>query len=177
MTRIASHFTFCSPDHILRRTVVEIDEQNIVTHLFSLVDENVEPSQTLFFDGILSAEIISIKQNALSFKLETLVSNYNYVDLSNVITCDVIKPSIKPLVLDFGTDSTDIINQLIPQLVTILNVFTIFDIIAACTFYPAIILGLKAELKENRNTELLIWENLDLINKSLTSGSSIRKII
>ena len=176
MTRVGSQLVFCSPAKILRRTVVERNEENFITQLFSLDENNVEPSQTLFFDGILSAEIISIKQSALSLNFETLVSNYNYFDFSYEITSDVIKPTDKPLVLDFGTNSLDRINLLMYQLDAVLSTFTIFEIIAACTYYPALILGQTAELEEEKQTGLLLWENVNLTNKCLTIRSKIRKM-
>ena len=42
---------------------MELDEQNVVRSIFSLDDGNVETAQTLFFDGILSQEIVSVKQH------------------------------------------------------------------------------------------------------------------
>ena len=46
--RVASQLIFYSPDEILRRTVVEQDEQKIITRLFSLDGNVVETAQTLF---------------------------------------------------------------------------------------------------------------------------------
>ncbi len=176
MTRISSHFTFCSPLQILQRAVVEIDNQDYISQIFCLDNTNAESYQTLFFNGILSAGIISIKQNILPANYEKLFLDYNYFYISDDISIDEIKPTDKPLVLDFGTDSTDKINHLLSGLAPALNSFSIFEIIAACSFYPAIILGQMAELKENRQTKLLLWENVDLINKSLIPSSSIRKM-
>ena len=40
---------------------VEQNGENAITRIFSLDDGIVETANTLFFDGILSAEIISVK--------------------------------------------------------------------------------------------------------------------
>ena len=66
MIRVASQFTFCSPEKILRRMVVEIDELNALTRLVDLDTHNAEPANTLFYDGILSAGIISVNEVYLS---------------------------------------------------------------------------------------------------------------
>ena len=49
--RVASQLTFCSPDEIMRRAVVEFDEQKTITRLFSLDENAVESAQTLFYDA------------------------------------------------------------------------------------------------------------------------------
>ncbi|MDR3652534.1 MAG: hypothetical protein P4L34_06145 [Paludibacter sp.] len=176
MIRIGSQLTFCSPQNIIKRTVVEQDEQNRVTSIFSLDDINVESEQTVFYDGILSAEIISIKQHTSTKDIESLVANYNYFDFSELIPDCKIAQTDKQLVLDFGTNSFDKTNRILSQIIPSLSTFSIFEIIAACTYYPASILGIKPELTENRCTKLSLWENVDLINKCLTPGTKIRQI-
>ena len=176
MTRISSHFTFCSPQRILQKSVVEIDNQGYISQIFGFNNANVESYQTLFFNGILSTEIISVKKSILPMNFENVFLNYNYFYISDDIYIDEIKPTDKPLVLDFGIDSTDKINHLLSGLAHALNLFSIFEIIAACAFYPTTILGQVAELKENMQTKLILWENVDLINKSFTSSSSIRRM-
>ena len=176
MTRVGSQLTFCSPQRILRRTVVEKDEQNIITRFFSLDDGNAESEQTLFFDGIISAGIISIKQNIPVLNPENFISNYNYFDLSENLSVSEIIPTDKPLVLGFGTVTTNEINKLLPQFTLALKAFSIYEIIAAYTFYPALMLGQKAGLVENMHTRLLLWENADLVNKCLTFSTKIRDV-
>src|ERR1035437_5686425 len=112
MIRAGSQLTFCSPDEILRRTVVELNDQKIITRIFSLDEGNVEPAQTLFFDGILSAEIVSLKQNAGAY-ISGLLKDYFYLDFSVILPSVVIKQSDKPLIIDFGTNSPEIINNLL----------------------------------------------------------------
>jgi len=62
MKRVGSQLIYCSPDKLLRSSVVEQDENGYVIQFFDLQREQSETAQTLFFDGIISAEIISLKQ-------------------------------------------------------------------------------------------------------------------
>ena len=175
MIRAGSQLTFCSPDEILRRTVVELNEQKIITRIFNLDEGNVEPAQTLFFDGILSSEIVSLKQNTGAY-ISCLFKDYNYVDFSLSLPTNGIKQSDKPLIIDFGTNSPEIINNLLPQFTPFLEEFSIVEIIAACTYYPSVVLGCSAGLKENFCTGLILWEKVDLSKMSLLITTHIRKI-
>lgn len=176
MTRISSQLTFCSPDRILRKTVVERDEQNVITRLFSLDDTLAESSQTLFFDGILSSEIVSLKQSISPDQIEKLIKNYEYLDLSAEFPTFEISDNKNRLLLDFGTNSTTEINSKLARLVQVNSKILIFDLIASCVYYPALIIGLPAELALNRSTGLLLWENADLINKLVTVNTKIREV-
>ena len=177
MKRVASQLTFCSPDKILRRAVVERNEQNIVTQLFSLDEGNVEATRTLFFDGILSAEIVSLKQNNQVDMISCLYKDYQYLDLTINPHVIEIVPTRKPLVLDFGTNQTNVINIILQHSIQALSAFTIFDIIAACTYYPSLLIGGVPELTVNRFTRLMLWEDVDMINKTLIASSHVREII
>jgi hypothetical protein len=176
MIRVASQLTFCSPERILKRTVVERNALNVITRIFSIDENPVESAQTLFFDGIISSEIVSLKQNIPDEKLVDLVQNYNYFDFSNEIEIYDILPINKPLVLDFGTNLLEEINFKITKLAAKFSNFPIFDLIAACVYFPQYLLGNQTELQLNRQTDLLLWENVDLPNKGLTPAVRIRKI-
>ena len=174
MIRTGSQLTFCSPGKILTRTVVEQDDHQVITRFFSLEDGNVESSQTLFFDGIVSAEIISLKQNGLSESITSKLLNYEYLDLTGDISFTGIKKTDRPLVLDFGTNTPENINIMLPLIVPVMSAFTIFDIIAGCTYYPSLLLGRKGGMEENMKIRLMLWENVDLIKKEITFNTCIR---
>jgi hypothetical protein len=176
MTRVGSQLTFCSPELILKNTVVEQDVQNKVVRLFGLNDNSVESANTLFFDGILSSEIVSLKQILKAEIPENEFKSYNYIDISGDLKPKEILSYDKPLILDFGTTSISEINLFINTHNSILNKFSIFEIIAACTFYPLLALGLPAQLTENRITKLVLWENVDLINKLFTAETRIKNV-
>lgn len=172
--RYAAQFVFCSPAQVLRRTVVEQDENQIVTGLFSLDGQQVETSHTSFFDGILSSGIISLKENVSGNELITLAAAYNYVDLSaeNPLIPEI--NDLKPLVLDFGTSTLTDVNRILSSNVELLSAFPAFDIIAACTYYPAIILNKSAEIMTGAFINLLLWQHVDLINKKITEKTAVK---
>lgn len=173
MTRIGSQLTFCSPQQILRRTVVEQDEQAVVTQLFSLDNDRVESSHTLFFDGIISAEVISVKQHTNASDIIQLTSAYHYLDCSEEVPIQKIVPAEKPLLIDFGANSPTEINSLLKRIIPLLTAFSIYDLIASCTYYPALLLRQPAALTTNRCTQLLLWEGVDLVNKRITESTHI----
>jgi len=176
MKRVGSQLCFCSPALILRRMAVEQNDENTITRIFSLDDGIVESANTLFFDGILSAEIVSIKQSGATHLSEKLFDDYQYIDISEELPTKEIAPVTKPLLLDFGTDSLLKINKLLAQLAPFISSFSIFEIIAACTYYPALALNKTGELCENHATRLLLWENVDLLNKRITKRTHIREM-
>ncbi len=176
MIRVASQFTFCSPQQILSRNVVEQDEHNVITRLFSLDESAVDSAQTLFFDGILSAEIISLKANIPLVELSNIADNYQYLNFSIENKLQQILPTNKPILIDFGTILNNEINAKIASHAFAMQYFSIFEIIAACTYFPSIVLGLPASLTPTRCSQLLLWENVDLINKKVTNYTKIRKI-
>lgn len=176
MKRVGSQLCFCSPELILRRMVVEQNDENTITQIFSLDDGIVESANTLFFDGILSAEIVSLKQSSANYLNEKFIDSYQYIDISEKLPTKEIIREPKPLLLDFGTDSFVQINKLLTQLTPALSSFSIFEIIAACTFYPALAMNKTGKLCENRNTRLLLWENVDLLNKKITAQTCVKEM-
>ena len=173
MIRVASQLTFCSPQEILRRAVVEQDEQKRVMRLFSLDECIVESAKTFFFDGIISSGITSVKANAT--ETNNLLAQYQYIDVSESIPTK-IDVSDKPLLLDFGTNLAEEINKQLKLLTPALLPFSIFEIIAACTYYPKLGLGKEAALLPNTTTQLILWEGVDLVNKRIKGNTKIREI-
>ena len=176
MKRIASHFCFCSPDRILRRMVIEQDENYVVNRIFGLDEGNVESANTLFFDGILSAEVISLKEHTKFENPERIIKDYDYYDFSEVVPTTAIQRSNKSLLLDFGTNNCHAITEKLHLLTTFLCDYSVFEIIAACTYFPALVLKKQAELTAPICTKIILWENIDLIGKKITQHSSIREI-
>ncbi|MDD4993633.1 MAG: hypothetical protein PHR83_15525 [Paludibacter sp.] len=174
--RVASQLTFCSPQKVLRRTVIEQDELNRITAIFGLDESSEESAHTLFYDGILSAEIISISQSANQTDLTGELSGYEYINLSESLPTNIVRRTEKPLILDFGTNVIDKINSKLFNLIPLLETYSVLEIIAACSYYPAIVCGINPDLTENRKTDLLLWENVDLVNKRMTQKTRIRII-
>jgi len=173
MIRFSSQLVFCSPQQILRRTVIEQNENNTIARIFSLDESIAESAQTMFYNGIISSEIVSIKQFSGDAAAQ-LHSDYQYIDFSEVIPLKQIVPTGKTLILDFGSNNTDEINRKFSVLASILVNFSIVDIIAAVTYYPAMIAGKTNSIQENNSTRLLLWENIDFSNNRLMEKTRIR---
>jgi hypothetical protein len=121
-------------------------------------------------------ETVSLKQQKLSTEIQKLAVNYQYVDLSTSLKQDQISPSDKPLILDFGTTLPSEINRLLAINYPLLKSFTIFDIIAATVYYPTKLIGKECMMKKGIHSKLILWENVDLVNKKQTQLTSIVEI-
>lgn len=171
--RFASQLTFCSPIEIHRRMVVEQNEEGCITQLFSMDNGLVESAHTLFFDGIISVGIRSVKKQYSNYSTE--LKDYHYLDFSEELNA-VIVPNEKPLLIDFGTESTEIFNMRLLKALPKLSAFSAYEIIAACTYYPALFTGETGSLSVNGKHQLIIWEGLDLVNKRVTNRTQIKEI-
>jgi len=58
----------------------------------------------------------------------------------------------------------------------VLSYLSVFEIIAACTYYPSLLTGRAPGLKEKQYTDLILWENVDLSEKKLTANTRIREM-
>ena len=175
MVCIGSQLTFCSPGNILRRTAVERDDCGIVTRIFSLDESQVESAHTLFYDGIISAEMVSLKQHVACGQIAELTAGYCYIDSSEENFSDKIINHLNPIILDFGGLTLNEINRKLVEIAQRYSQISVFDIITGCVYHPALVLGYKAELIQQRQTKLLLWQNVDLLNKILTVATNIRE--
>jgi len=171
MNRVSSLLVFCSPENILRQVVIERSENNCISQIFSLSNNQSESAQTLFFDGIITGEIVSIKQNSTPKILKNAVENFNYFDFRSEF-----KLQKRPLLIDFGTDSTEEINVIISEFASQFSTLSVFEFMAACISRPALLLGNSGKLELNDSTDLILWEQVDLVSKRLTTKTRLRKI-
>ena len=176
MIRIASQLTFCSPEKILRNNVLEIDDQKRIRKYFCLDNCSVEPPSTIFYNGILSTEILSLKQNFNELTLQEITKEYRYIDVDLISNTFEILTTKKPLIIDFGTNLTAEINLKMKGLNSLMINFSIIEIIAACVYFPAKILGVPDLLTQNYPSQLLLWENIDLAKKKITNFTQIKEI-
>lgn len=174
MKRVASQLTFCTPDKTMRRAVIELDDQNTVNQLFCLDEHPVESAHTLFYDGIISSEIISVKMTLTN--PEEVKKNYLYVDVSDELP-GRIPASEKPLLLDFGTNGIETINKKAAQLSGLLHAFSLNEIIAACCYYPALATGQSAGLQCGKQTKLVLWGGTDLVNRKFTERTQLKELV
>ncbi len=176
MKRVASHFVVLAPEDIRRNAVVELDDNSVLTQVFDLNDSHVESAHTLFFDGIISAPIVSLSSHVDEDKIIELTTNYHFIDFSKEISTKEILPNGKPLLIDFGTEIPLEINAILPKLSIVLSAFSVFEIISACVFYPALLLTGSSPLEIGVRTSLIIWQNADLLNKTLIEKTNISSL-
>lgn len=175
MKRFCSQFTFCSPSKILRQTVIEQNQENIITDIFNLNNLHSETSHTLFLDGIISNEIFSLKEHLKLASLQEIRENYQYIDLSEN-NISILEPYNNPLVIDFGTSSTERINQILKNSFLFLHKFSIMEIIAACTYYPLLIANRQPVIEPGSKSNLILWRGVNLVTKKITDKIKIERI-
>ena len=176
MKRFCSQIIYCSPEKILRQAVVEQNNFGMINDLFLLNTRYSESAQTLFVDGIISTEILSLKRNLAPEKLCFVQSNYQYIDLSAGFLPNEFSLTEKKLLLDFGTNSVAEINEILQFSFPFLARFSIFDILTACVYYPTLELIQSAELQMRMKTNLMQWKGIDLVSKKLTERTLISKL-
>jgi hypothetical protein len=174
MNRFSSQLVFCTPDKILRRTAIEQDENLIIHNLISLDEQSVEPSNTLFFDGIISTEIISLKQNQPLSEKKYISADYQLFELQMEDFDSRKIQSEKKIVLDFGTSDITEINQILLKNSVELSKLDVFEIIAGSVYYPSLILGKPKNLDKNIQSQLFLWQQIDMVNKRTTSMTNLK---
>lgn len=159
MKRIAAHHIFCSPENILKLSVIEQDENNRITRIFPLHEQPAEPAHTVFVDGHISFFPVSLSEKI--YPTEKLMQNYLLLNASAILSGKEIKKTGLPLLIDFQTSDTRAINEMLPILAQIAKEYSVNEIIAACTWQPAKILGLAAELEAGEVFTLANWKTTD----------------
>lgn len=174
ISRVSSHLLFCEPERILFQMVIERDEQ-IIKDIFSLNKTNAEAAGTSFYDGIISPGIVSVKLNVTENQLQEIKDKYNYTDFSS--ENPTIDFSIrKQLLIDFGTEDTQKINRMFPAVLESFSGFQVYDFIAACVCFPALITGRNSVIELNKPVKLMLWEQVNLVEKLLKPETGIRDI-
>lgn len=159
MKRVCSQLLFCAPDKVLRNTIVEQDCNNQIINLISLDHQLSETSHTLFYDGIISSDIISLNISSCD-ELSDKIGDYQYIQLSDLKSDHPLTPGLKPLILDFESNDISVINKILKDKYLLLSNFKPLDIIAGCTYYPNQYLNLSKELKIYSRSQLILWKKL-----------------
>ena len=173
MKRVASHFIVCSPHDIRRNAVVELDDNGVLTQVFDLNDSHVEAAHTLFYDGVISATVMSMGFHFEADMILEMTDNFHFIDFTKEIPTKEILPNGKPLLIDFGTENPSEINSLLSKLSPYVTAFTVFDLVSACVSYPALLLDHSAPLQAGKFTPLIIWQDVDLVNKKITEKTKV----
>jgi len=174
MKRFSSQLAFCSPEQILRHSVIEQNDKNEITKIFYLTENHAESEKTLFYDGIISSQPISLKEKLKEEEISIACKDYRYVDAFKINETIISEISPNLLILDFGTSSVVDINKQISLVATKFSHLSVFEFIAAVVYNPAMALGQAAELAIGTITQLILWEGTDLVNKKNTEKTSIK---
>jgi hypothetical protein len=157
MKRVAAHHIFCSPEHILKLSVIEQDNNDIITRIFSLNDNTAEPAHTIFYDGVITIPPVSLSEaNCITDKK---INDFTLLNAEKIRSGEKILNNEKPLLIDFGTSDINKINEYLILLADRLIEFDVFEIINACTFRPANILGRTKTITEGIHSNLVNWKS------------------
>ncbi len=167
MRRISSQFILISPTSILQNHVVELNSEGVVCQLIDIEKQISEPAQTLYYNGIISAEIVSLRNNFSPKEINELSLTYNYINISNLSTESCVELNENPLVIDFETNNLKEVSQIINNKKNVFSKLNIFQLISACSYYPIQILDLQKQIRVSNSPELVLWNGIDLINKRI----------
>lgn len=174
MKRVSSQLIFCSPSNILRNCVLEQDEHGVLTQIIDLQTQQTETYQTLFCDGIITNRIVSLKMELNDIELDKLKLRYNYFDFSENIHFKLDRE--KPLLLDFGTNNIDNINQLMKKHSKLFAGIDVFQLLTACCFLPLQILDRPEFVKLNHKPQLMLFKGINLIDKQITPDTTVESL-
>ena len=174
MKRFTAHLIYPSAGFELLRSVVELDESGMITGVISLDNTSVEPAFTLFLDGIITPGIVSIREFTKKGEKTPDLTNYHYLDLSDgEVLPEVINTDL-PLIIDFGTSNLSRANKIIEKFAS--SGFSIRQLVDACIFHPAEALGICVDVNVGNKTNLIRWQNVDVLNRKTTPLTRLEEL-
>lgn len=166
MKRTAAQLVLIDSDRICRNTVVEQDENNRVIQLKNLTELNVETAGTVFFDGLISPDLITISnQSVVLYPLFIQFSVYKFGNEGFQLIQQGISDNF---ILDCGSVDLETINHILIENVSFINQFDLISVIKSLTVNPALVCGKINSIIPGQVCRLIFWENCDLINKKIT---------
>lgn len=174
MKRVGAQLIFCTPEIILRNHVIELNDEGLITNIFDLQTQQTETANTLFYNGIISTQIISLKQNLSESDFNKMVSNIQYINL----TTKNIKPDhiTNDMIVDFGTDNITEINKLLKDNFNLISILKINELINSCCYLPQQFIKPSAKIQISNQVQLLLWEGFNLATQQINSTIRISKI-
>jgi|GEM_PF-4847375 len=175
MKRIGSHWVYSAPGVNYRNSAVEISVDNKLIRVIDLTQEIAEPCRTLFYNGIISASILSVSQQIKKKFIST--EQFNYIDLkyNHELSPERLNPDL-PFIFDFGTENPDEINKMMPELFRFSGILTLSRIVEGCVYNPRGFLGALHDGIFSGCSDLILWENNYLADNKMSEKCCIRKI-
>lgn len=174
MKRVSSQLVFCDGNRCLRSTVVEQNDDNVITDIIDLSTRQSETAHTVFYDGVISGEIISLKQYLSNDQLLEITKGIVYLDLSEINKTPFVFDKSSGFIVDFGTNNFSEINKLLKENFDVLSVITVFELINACSYLPQRLLGLSKNIAISNQTDLVLWQGVNLVSRALTPQTTVR---
>ena len=174
MKRVSSQLVFCDGNSLLRSTVVEQNDDNVITDIIDLSTRQSETAHTVFYDGVISGEIISLKECLSDDQLVEITKGMVYLDLSKWNNSSFVFERDSDLVVDFGSNNIDEINKMLKENFDTLSAITVFELINACSYLPQRLLGLSKNIEVSHQTDLVLWQGVNLVSHALTPQTSVR---
>lgn len=174
MKRLSSQLVFCDANSLLRSTVVEQNDDNVITDIIDLSTRQSETAHTVFYDGVISGEIISLKQYLSNDQLLEITKGIVCLDLSEINKTPFVFDKSSGFIVDFGTNNFSEINKLLKENFDVLSVITVFELINACSYLPQRLLGLSKNIAISNQTDLVLWQGVNLVSRALTPQTTVR---
>jgi len=175
MKRVAAQLIHSSADKILRNHVIEVDNNGVITNIINLNSQQSETARTLFYNGIISSAVISLKLHLSDSEIKNLTAGYRYYDLS-IESNTVSTEGNGYLLLDFGTEDLTEINKLLKSKQKLISGLNIHLLIDACCYLPHIFINSSSQISIGEATKLYLWEGIDLSTGSIISEIRISEI-
>jgi hypothetical protein len=156
--------------------MLELDNENKVTQILDLNNQQTETAQTIFYNGIISSSIISLEKRLNTEQIFLISEEYNYINLLTDFVHPDLSLNKKKLILDASTEDPQTFSFALRTNYEKLKQFGIYEIISASTYIPALIAGIKTEINILSITKPILWQNCNLTNKLLTINTKLTSV-
>lgn len=150
---------------VLRNSLASFNTQNNVFEYRNIMQHAHEAAQTIFYDGIISPPVFSMKLRGYS----TSKMSCEYITLYELNTQKSL-PTI-PFIFDFETENIQEINKILADNFVLFQSVSVLDFIISCCVLPVQV----AEVSEEFNHRFL-WKDADLVHKKITANLQVAVI-
>ncbi|MBN2766321.1 MAG: hypothetical protein JXR27_08110 [Paludibacteraceae bacterium] len=164
------HLLMTAPDSLLRRTVLELTNDFVFNRLIAIDSINAEPACTFFFDGIISNNIISLKEKG--YNTNNIPEKYIYLNIASDSLPNISSQN-KLLIIDAETEDPVTFSQHLQKHFSTLSVFSIPQIIAAACYYPAELCNLANRIENGNTVKPLLWSDTHLPSQQITAHTKV----
>lgn len=165
--RLSSQLLCLTADEIIKNAVIEIDDSGIISSVAGL---QTETAHTLFYNGVISNSVISLKERNISVDS----SRYNHLIVRNKIDLNAIVAGVT--IFDFGTESVNELNRIFRENLNAFSPFNLMEIIGACCYTPAKAAGINHSLEIGNHSQPVLWTGFDLSTRQIREPLRIQQL-